>query len=152
MENDEDLAAVRAVVAGNASAFRSIVERWQGPLFNLAYRFCRDRSQAADMAQDIQSTSGNRQPLNRILMLAPIVCSLLALGLVLGNVVVGTQPQADEGTSAHLFQLLIAAQLPLVLLFAATANWTRPARPLLALFVQALAGLAALGALAWAGY
>jgi RNA polymerase sigma-70 factor (ECF subfamily) len=52
MENDEDLAAVRAVVAGNASAFRSIVERWQGPLFNLAYRFCRDRSQAADMAQD----------------------------------------------------------------------------------------------------
>lgn len=52
MENDEDLAAVRAVVAGNASAFRSLVERWQGPLFNLAYRFCRDRSQAADMAQE----------------------------------------------------------------------------------------------------
>jgi RNA polymerase sigma-70 factor, ECF subfamily len=52
MENDEDLAAVRAVVAGDTSAFRSIVERWQGPLFNLAYRFCRDRSQAADMAQD----------------------------------------------------------------------------------------------------
>jgi len=52
MENDEDLAAVRAVVAGNSAAFAGIVERWQGPLFNLAYRFCRDRSQAADMAQD----------------------------------------------------------------------------------------------------
>jgi RNA polymerase sigma-70 factor (ECF subfamily) len=52
MENDQDLAAVRAVVAGNAAAFRGLVERWQGPLFNLAYRFCRDRSQAADMAQD----------------------------------------------------------------------------------------------------
>src|SRR5215472_15553762 len=52
MENDEDLAAVRAVVAGNSAAFAGIVERWQGQLFNLAYRFCRDRSQAADMAQD----------------------------------------------------------------------------------------------------
>ena len=52
MENDEDLAAVRAVVTGNSAAFAEIVERWQGPLFNLAYRFCRDRSQAADMAQD----------------------------------------------------------------------------------------------------
>ncbi len=52
MENDEDLAAVRAVVAGSSTAFASIVERWQRPLFNLAYRFCRDRSQAADMAQD----------------------------------------------------------------------------------------------------
>jgi hypothetical protein len=45
----------------------------------------------------------------------------------------------------HLFQLLIAVQLPLVLLFLATADWTRPARPLLALAVQALAGAAALG-------
>ncbi len=52
MQNDEDLAAVRAVVAGNSAAFAGIVERWQGRLFNLAYRFCRDRSQAADMAQD----------------------------------------------------------------------------------------------------
>lgn len=52
MGNDEDLSAVRAVVAGDTAAFRGIVERWQEPLFNLAYRFCRDRSQAADMAQD----------------------------------------------------------------------------------------------------
>jgi hypothetical protein len=104
------------------------------------------------MAQDIQSTSGNRQPFKRILMVAPVVCSLLALGLVLGNVAAGVQRQADEGAAAHLFQLLIAVQLVLVPLFAFTAAWTRPARPLLALLVQALAGLAALGALAWAGY
>lgn len=52
MQTDEDLSAVRAVVAGNTAAFRGIVERWQEPLFNLAYRFCRDRSQAADMTQD----------------------------------------------------------------------------------------------------
>ena len=30
--------------------------------------------------------------------------------------------------AAHLFQLLIAAQLPLVTLFLATADWARPAR------------------------
>jgi RNA polymerase sigma-70 factor (ECF subfamily) len=49
---DPDLSAVRAVVAGDASAFEGIVKRWEGPLLNLAYRFCRDRAQAADMAQD----------------------------------------------------------------------------------------------------
>ena len=47
---------------------------------------------------------------------------------------------------------LIAAQLPLVLLFLATSDWTRPMRLLLALTVQALALVAALGSLAWAGY
>jgi cytochrome bd-type quinol oxidase subunit 2 len=104
------------------------------------------------MAPDLSHSPANRRRLNRILMVVPIFCSLLALGLVLGNVAAGVERQADESTSAHLFQLLIALQLPLVLLFAATADWTRPARPLLALLVQALAGLAALGALAWAGY
>ena len=71
---------------------------------------------------------------------------------MLGNVAAGMPPQQDEGTSAHLFQLLIAAQLPLVLLFLATSDWTRPMRLLLALAVQALALAAALGSLAWAGY
>jgi RNA polymerase sigma-70 factor (ECF subfamily) len=52
MASDDDLSDVRAVVAGDPSAFQGIVERWQGTLVNLAYRFCRDRSQAADMAQD----------------------------------------------------------------------------------------------------
>jgi len=52
MADDEDLDAVRAVLTGDVPAFQRIVERWQGPLVNLAYRFCRDRGQAADMAQD----------------------------------------------------------------------------------------------------
>jgi RNA polymerase sigma-70 factor (ECF subfamily) len=52
MADDEDLDAVRAVLAGDVSGFQRIVERWQGPLVNLAYRFCRDRVLAADMAQD----------------------------------------------------------------------------------------------------
>jgi len=104
------------------------------------------------MAPDLPRAPATRQRLNRILLAAPIACSLLALGLVLGNVAAGVPRQADEGASAHLFQLLIAVQLVLVPLFAATADWARPARPLLGLLAQALAGLAALGALAWAGY
>lgn len=48
----DDQAAVDSVLAGDTSAFEDIVRRWQVPLVNLAYRFCRDRSRAEDMAQD----------------------------------------------------------------------------------------------------
>jgi RNA polymerase sigma-70 factor (ECF subfamily) len=49
---DEDDAAVRRVVAGDVAAFNGIVQRWQGRLVNLAWRFCRDRTMAEDMAQE----------------------------------------------------------------------------------------------------
>jgi RNA polymerase sigma-70 factor (ECF subfamily) len=50
---DADQADVEKVLAGEVDAFENIVRRWQGPLINLAYRFCRDRSRAEDMAQDV---------------------------------------------------------------------------------------------------
>jgi RNA polymerase sigma-70 factor (ECF subfamily) len=40
------------VLAGDLSAFEGIVRRWQLPLVNLAYRFCRDRARAEEMAQE----------------------------------------------------------------------------------------------------
>jgi RNA polymerase sigma-70 factor (ECF subfamily) len=49
---DEDAGAVRRVVAGDLSAFAEIVGRWQHRLVNLAWRFCRDRAMAEDMAQE----------------------------------------------------------------------------------------------------
>ena len=49
---DLDRADVRRVLAGDVDAFEGIVERWQRPLVNLAYRFCRNESQAEEMAQD----------------------------------------------------------------------------------------------------
>jgi RNA polymerase sigma-70 factor (ECF subfamily) len=49
---DVDRLDVEHVLAGNISAFENIVSRWQGPLVNLAYRFCRDRSRAEEMAQE----------------------------------------------------------------------------------------------------
>jgi RNA polymerase sigma-70 factor (ECF subfamily) len=48
----DDQADVERVLAGDVSAFEGIVRRWQGPLINLAYRFCRDRGRAEDMAQE----------------------------------------------------------------------------------------------------
>ena len=49
----------------------------------------------------------------------PIAMSLLAVGAVLSHIVlVGTGPQADEGTAAHVWQLLMAGQLPIILFFA----------------------------------
>jgi RNA polymerase sigma-70 factor (ECF subfamily) len=40
------------VLAGETRAFEGIVRRWQAPLINLAYRFCRDRGRAEEMAQE----------------------------------------------------------------------------------------------------
>jgi RNA polymerase sigma-70 factor (ECF subfamily) len=48
----EDQADVEQVLAGNIPAFEGIVRRWQRPLVNMAYRFCRDRGRAEEMAQE----------------------------------------------------------------------------------------------------
>jgi RNA polymerase sigma-70 factor (ECF subfamily) len=49
---DADLADVERVLAGDVRAFEAIVRRWQGPLVNMAWRYCRDRGRAEEMAQD----------------------------------------------------------------------------------------------------
>ena len=48
----EDRQDAARVLAGDAGAFEGIVRRWQSPLINLAYRFCRDRGRAEEMAQE----------------------------------------------------------------------------------------------------
>lgn len=48
----DDEAAIERVLGGDTAAIAAVVERWQGPLVNLAYRFCRDRARAEDMAQE----------------------------------------------------------------------------------------------------
>ncbi|NKB89098.1 MAG: sigma-70 family RNA polymerase sigma factor [Acidobacteria bacterium] len=49
---EDDAVAVNRVLAGDAEAFDGIVARWQGPLVNLAYRYCRNRGEAEEMAQE----------------------------------------------------------------------------------------------------
>ena len=52
MSANEDQATIERVLGGDISAFEDIVRRWQSPLINLAYRFCRDRGRAEEMAQE----------------------------------------------------------------------------------------------------
>lgn len=52
MSAAEDQFDVDQVLAGDVDAFARIVRRWQGPLVNLAYRFCRDQARAEDLAQE----------------------------------------------------------------------------------------------------
>jgi RNA polymerase sigma-70 factor (ECF subfamily) len=51
-KQSQDLADVERVLAGNVQAFEGIVRRWQGPLVNMAWRYCRDRERAEELAQE----------------------------------------------------------------------------------------------------
>ncbi|HQZ38590.1 MAG TPA: hypothetical protein PLH72_06085 [Vicinamibacterales bacterium] len=83
--------------------------------------------------------------LRRPSALAPVLMSLAALATVVGTVTVyGVVHEPDEGTAAHIFQLLIAAQVPIVGVFALTWLPRQPRHALLVLALQAGAALAAL--------
>jgi len=47
-----DVEDVDRVLAGEVDAFEGIVRRWQRPLVNMAWRYCRDRARAEEMAQE----------------------------------------------------------------------------------------------------
>jgi hypothetical protein len=76
----------------------------------------------------------------------PVAMSFAALATVLGHVArFGVAREADEGTAAHVFQLLMIAQVPIVALFA--IKWL-PQAPRQALAILALQAAAVLAALA----
>lgn len=75
------------------------------------------------------------QELNRVSVVLMLLLSLTALLTVLTGYL--QQPQADEGTAAHIFQLAIAGLAPPLLVFLATADWTRPWQSSRALFIPA---------------
>jgi hypothetical protein len=84
--------------------------------------------------------------------LIPIGMSLSALATVLIHIVLyGTAREADEGTAAHLWQLLMAGQLPVVAFFAVKWLPRAPRSALHVLSLQFLAGLAALFPVYWLG-
>jgi hypothetical protein len=82
--------------------------------------------------------------------LLPIIMSVVALLLVLGHAAVfGIVHEADEGTPAHLFQLLMAGQVPLVAYFALKWLPRVPGEALRVLALQAAAALAAFASVYW---
>jgi len=83
--------------------------------------------------------------LKRPSALAPVAMSLAALATVIVHAVrFGVAREADEGAAAHIWQLLMAGQVPLVVFFA--GKWL-PAAPREALPVLALQIAAALAAM-----
>lgn len=88
----------------------------------------------------------HRSSLKHLSAWLPIAMSLAALSVLLVHVALfGAAREPDEGTAAHLWQLLMAAQLPIVAFFA--IQWL-PQAPWQALLVLALQASAALAALA----
>jgi len=82
--------------------------------------------------------------LKRPTALIPVAMSIAALGLVIAHVVIYcTAHQADEGAAAHLWQLLMAGQLPVIAFFAIRWLPRTPGQALLVLGLQAVAMLAA---------
>ncbi len=75
----------------------------------------------------------------------PVAMSALALAIVLGHVLIyGAAREADEGTAAHLFQLLMVAQLPIIAVFAIRRLPVNRSEALSTLALQAAAALLAL--------
>jgi len=52
MNAQDDMTDVERVLGGDVRAFEGIVRRWQGPLVNMAWRYCRDRGRAEELAQE----------------------------------------------------------------------------------------------------
>jgi FtsH-binding integral membrane protein len=78
----------------------------------------------------------NILPVKQVSGWLPIAMSLTALIVVLGHIAMfGTAQEPDEGAAAHIWQLLMAAQFPVVAFFA--IKWL-PRTPKKALPVFAL--------------
>ena len=77
----------------------------------------------------------------------PLAMSLVALTMVLVHAAIfGIVHESDEGTAAHIFQILMAAQVPVVAFFAIKWLPRAPTQALQVLALQAAAVFAAIAA------
>jgi len=80
----------------------------------------------------------------------PLAMSAAALAAVIAHAAMfGTARQADEGTAAHIWQILMAGQVPVVAFFAVRWLPAEPGRAALVLLVQVGAALAAMFPVWW---
>jgi hypothetical protein len=105
------------------------------------------------IAARLEGIMARRTLLKKPSAFLPLAMSLGALATVLAYLALhGPAPQPDEGAAAHIWQLLMAAQLPIVLYFA--LRWLPAARaqaaPILVLQIAAaLAAVAPVYLLHW---
>lgn len=80
----------------------------------------------------------------------PLLMSLAALLLVVGHAAIfGIVHEVDEGTAAHIFQILMAAQLPIVAYFVIKWLPRQPGESLKVLALLAAEWLAAFAGVYW---
>jgi len=80
----------------------------------------------------------------------PFVMSFAALAFILGYVAIfGIVHHKDEGTPAHIFQLIMVAQLPIIGYFAIKWLPRRPKQSLLILGLQAITWLVPIFTIIW---
>jgi hypothetical protein len=73
---------------------------------------------------NISSTTSWQKLIRLPIAFIPIVMSVLALAVLAIHIIkFGAAREADEGTTAHIWQLLMAGQVPLVAFFA--VRWSR---------------------------
>ena len=88
--------------------------------------------------------------LKRPSALIPVAMSIAALATVIGYAAMfGTARQADEGAAAHVWQLLMVGQVPVMAFFAIKWLPTEPRQALLVLALQVGAALAAMVPVWW---
>jgi hypothetical protein len=95
----------------------------------------------------------NAELLKRPSAYVPVAMSVTALSIVLGYAAMfGIARQADEGTAAHMWQSLMAGQIPFVAFFVFKWFPTEPKRASLVLALQIGAALAAMFPVWWFGW
>lgn len=89
-------------------------------------------------------------PIKQLSGLIPLGMSLIALALVLGHAAIfGIVHAADEGTAAHIWQILMAVQLPIIAFFMLKWLPQRPRGSLQLLVILAGTWLANIAAVYW---
>ena len=92
----------------------------------------------------------NVSPIKQPSALLPIARSLAALAVVLGHIAIfGAVREADEGAAAHLWQLLMVGQIPVVAYFALKWLPRDTGRGWRVLALQAAAAVAACAPVYW---
>lgn len=92
----------------------------------------------------------NAELLKRASAFVPVAMSVTALSIVLGYAVMfGVARQADEGAAAHMWQVLMAGQVPIIAFFAFKWFPSQPKQALLVLALQIVAALAAMFPVWW---
>jgi hypothetical protein len=82
--------------------------------------------------------------------LIPLLMSLAALTLVISHALIfGIVHETDEGTLAHLFQLLMVAQLPIIVYFLIKWFQKNPKQTIIVIVMQVIMLLAAIAGVFW---